>query len=62
MKRVSRAYAVLSDADRRRRYDAELKRTGEFPSEPPTPERKSIPIRAMITFGWLMWVSNLVCN
>jgi hypothetical protein len=53
MKRVSRAYGVLSDPDRRLRYDAELARNGA-PATPVTRPRKSLSARAFITMGWLI--------
>src|SRR2546425_6076088 len=53
MKRVSRAYAVLSDPARRLRYDAELVRSSVGDSKVAS-RRKRIPARAIITFGWLI--------
>jgi len=54
MKRVNRAYAVLSDPDRRRRYDAALAETEN--SEAPRVNRKEGRSRAsaVITLGWLI--------
>jgi hypothetical protein len=57
MKRVSRAYAVLCDPERRRLYDAELARgdAGE-PEAPAAVNRKKgrSRARAVITLGWLI--------
>ena len=56
MKRVSRAYAVLSDRERRRRYDAELARGGGDPDTPVAIKRRAgrWRARALITIGWLI--------
>ncbi len=55
MKRVSRAYAVLSDRERRRRYDAEVARGGD-PDTPFAVKRRAgrWRARALITIGWLI--------
>lgn len=56
MKRVSRAYAVLSDRERRRRYDAELAHRGGEPDSPVALKRRAgrWRARALITIGWLI--------
>jgi curved DNA-binding protein CbpA len=56
MKRVSRAYAVLADRDRRRRYDAELAQGGGEPDTPGAIQRHAgrWRARALITIGWLI--------
>ena len=56
MKRVSRAYAVLSDRERRRRYDAELARGAAEPDTPVALKRRAgrWRARALITIGWLI--------
>jgi hypothetical protein len=57
MKRVSRAYAVLSDPERRRRYEATLTRNGDAgPDEPVVLKRSAgrSRARALITLGWLI--------
>ena len=54
MKRVSRAFAVLSDAERRAKYDAQLAETGRRRSRCGCAHRRSIPVRGIITLGWLI--------
>ena len=57
LKRLSRAYAVLSDPDRRRRYDAELAGEAEEEPEEPVSAQRSAGrsrARAWITLGWLI--------
>jgi len=56
MKRVSRAYAVLSDRDRRMRYDAELAQGGREPDRSVAMTRGAgrWRARALITIGWLV--------
>ncbi len=57
LKRVSRAYAVLSDADRRRRYDAQLSGVREDDQEAPVAVKRNAGrsrARAWITLGWLI--------
>src|SRR5689334_22484617 len=56
MKRVSRAYALLSDVERRNIYDAQLEESSA-PDEDEAPavsRRKRISARAFITWGWLI--------
>jgi curved DNA-binding protein CbpA len=57
LKRVSRAYAVLSDADRRRQYDAQVNAAGGGEPEAPVTVKRSAGrsrARAWITLGWLI--------
>jgi hypothetical protein len=57
LKRVSRAYAILSDPDRRQRYDAQLSASSDEEAEEPVSVRRSAGrsrARAWITFGWLI--------
>src|SRR5438552_2318866 len=56
MKRVSRAYAVLSDGERRKLYDAHrVENPAPDDDEAPArPRRKTISAHALITWGWLI--------
>jgi curved DNA-binding protein CbpA len=57
MKRVSRAHAVLSDRERRRRYDATLTGDGVDATRAPADAKRSVGrwrARALITIGWLI--------
>ncbi|MCU1273200.1 MAG: curved DNA-binding protein [Bryobacterales bacterium] len=55
MKRVNSAFAVLSDPQRRVKYDAQLaESTGRDADVPSRPQRRSVPVRAIITLGWLI--------
>src|SRR5579859_5770981 len=56
MKRVSRAYAVLSDRERRLRYDADLAHGRGDPDTPVALKRRAgrWRARALITIGWLI--------
>ena len=56
MKRVSRAYAVLADRERRVRYDGELARGGGDPDTAMAVKRRAgrWRARALITIGWLI--------
>ncbi|PYT23129.1 MAG: hypothetical protein DMG57_33055 [Acidobacteria bacterium] len=62
MKRVSRAYAVLSDVERRKLYNAQLEEN-PAPDEdeaPARPRRKTISAHALITWGWLICASRVL--
>jgi len=57
MQRVSRAYAVLSDPERRRRYDASQSTNGADPLPEPAALKRNVGrwrARALITIGWLI--------
>jgi hypothetical protein len=57
VRRVSRAFAVLSDPERRVKYDAQLAESalmGRDADGLSRPRRRSIPVRAIITLGWLI--------
>ena len=57
MKRVSRAHAVLSDPERRLRYDRTLTNNGGEETPPRTDAKRSVGrwrARALITIGWLI--------
>jgi curved DNA-binding protein CbpA len=57
MKRVSRAHAVLSDPERRRRYDRTLTGDGVEVTQPPVESKRTVGrwrARALITIGWLI--------
>jgi len=57
MKRVSRAHAVLSDPERRRRYDRTLTSGGIERTPEPVDSKRSVGrwrARALITIGWLI--------
>ncbi len=56
MQRIGRAYAVLSDPERRRRYDADLA-TGVLEAGAPVKPKRGTGrsrARALITLGWLI--------
>jgi curved DNA-binding protein CbpA len=57
MKRVSRAHAVLSDPERRLRYDRTLGNNGAEQTPVPTEAKRTVGrwrARALITIGWLI--------
>ena len=57
MRRVSRAYAVLSDPERRVRYDRTLGNNGAENAPVPADAKRSVGrwrARALITIGWLI--------
>lgn len=57
MRRVSRAYAVLSDPERRVRYDRTLSNDGAEETPVPAEAKRSVGrwrARALITIGWLI--------
>lgn len=56
-KRAGRAFAVLSDPERRAKYDAELVQTAGVDRDADAlsrSQRRSIPVRGIITLGWLI--------